>query len=282
MAGLSMLVLTGLLFWLLTDAFFRVRADHVTITGLGRAAEAEIRAHLPDVDRGPNVFRVRASELADDLESLPLVRSASAAVALPSDVRIRVVEREPIFVWTDGQSAWLVDETGLLFAGASDDPPSAPEDPDEPDEPDEPGDESEPLPSPGVDPVLTTEAQALPLVDDERIVSDPPASGMRLPAIDLAVMRQLLAVTPAMLGSESRQLSLRIDDRDGYVLRSDDLAWRAILGHYTPTVQPPETVARQMQCLRWLLARGEPRLVETRLAISGNVCGTYTRQASSG
>lgn len=280
MAGLSMLALTGMLFWLLTDASFRVRADHVTIIGLARAAEAQIRAHLPDVDRGPNAFRVRASELADDLESLPLVRSASAAVALPSDVRIRVIEREPLFVWTDGRAAWLVDETGLLFAGASDDPaPSATEDADDTDEPD---DEGDPQASPGADLMLTAEAQGLPLVDDERIVSDPPASGMRLPAIDLAVMRQLLAVTPAMLGSQSRQLSLRIDDHDGYVLRSDDLAWRAILGHYTPTAQPPETVARQMQCLRWLLARGEPRLVETRLAISGNVCGTYTRQADSG
>ena len=89
-------------------------------------------------------------------------------------------------------------------------------------------------------------------------------------------MRQLLTVTPALLGSKSEALTLSIDQADGYVL-SSDLGWQAVFGHYTPTLQPPEVVSRQVQCLSWLLPGRERRLVRVRLAISPESCGTFTR-----
>ena len=93
------------------------------------------------------------------------------------------------------------------------------------------------------------------------------AEGTHLPAIDLAVMRQLLALTPELLGSRASALQLRVDEHDGYVLQSDR-GWQAIFGHYTPTLQPPEVVPRQVQCLTWLLASRERQLERVRLAVS--------------
>ena len=88
-------------------------------------------------------------------------------------------------------------------------------------------------------------------------------------------MRQLLGLTPAFLGSESSEMSLRIDQRDGYVLRSD-IGWQAVFGHYRPTVQPPDVVPLQAQCLASLLAtRAEPRLLRVVLVPSEGRCGTF-------
>ena len=88
-------------------------------------------------------------------------------------------------------------------------------------------------------------------------------------------MRQLLALTPESLGSRASSLQLRVDEYDGYVL-SSDRGWQAVFGHYTPTLQPPTVVPRQVQCLRWLLAAEERRLERVRLAVSEDGCGTFT------
>lgn len=114
---------------------------------------------------------------------------------------------------------------------------------------------------------------ALPRIDDWRERSASIVAAARLPAIDLLVVRQLLALTPDSLGSRASELTLRANDDTGYVLSSD--SWQAVFGHYTPTLRPPEDLPRQVQCLRWLLAAGEKRLDTVRLAVSTNGCGTY-------
>ena len=83
--------------------------------------------------------------------------------------------------------------------------------------------------------------------------------GTYLRSADLAVMRLLLALTPELLGIEAQELTLEVDTDDGYVLKSDR-GWRALFGHYTPTVQPPDIIPAQVQCLQWLLASQERKL----------------------
>ena len=111
-----MVALTAVLYWLLTDASFRVTEASVSFEGLRHADEAAVRDHLSGLERAPNVFRVRASEIVDDLHALPEVASAAATVTLPARVSVRVAEREPIFTWQDGETAWLIDAEGMLFA----------------------------------------------------------------------------------------------------------------------------------------------------------------------
>jgi hypothetical protein len=62
----------------------------------------------------------------------------------------------------------------------------------------------------------------------------------------------------------------------GYVLESRDRAWQALFGRYTLTLQPPTIIARQVQCLQWLLATGPRRLEQVRLVAAEGRCGTYT------
>lgn len=295
----GMVVLTVVLYWLLTDASFRVTEASVSFEGLRHADEAAVRDHLSGLEREPNVFRVRASEIVDDLHALPEVASAAATVTLPARVSVRVTEREPIFTWQDGETAWLIDAEGMLFApvpladaapGGVASPgadtstraaasPAA-------------GSSSAPSPLTSASPTASSDASApagagvtanlldvsdghLPVVEDSRLAAQPPAVGSLLPAIDVAVIRQLLALTPESLGSRAAELQLRVDEYDGYVL-SSDRGWQAVFGHYTPTLQPPAVVARQVQCLRWLLAAEEKRLERVRLAVSDDGCGTFT------
>jgi cell division septal protein FtsQ len=243
-----MLTLTLVLLWLLTDESFRVTADGVRIAGLRLADETAVREHLSGLDRAPNVFRLRMSELVGELQELPQVRAASASAMLPANISLALEEREPLFTWSDGTQTWLVDREGMLFAPGS--------------------------------PIAIADLD-LPMVEDARLTEQPPAEGSRLPAADVAVMRQLLALTPELLGSRAGSLQLRVDEHDGYVLASDR-GWQAIFGHYTPTLQPPDVVPRQVQCLTWLLATDERQLERVRLAVSEDGCGTYTELRRSG
>lgn len=239
----GMVTLTFVLLWLLTDASFHVSEADVTVSGLVHADEADVRARLAGLERSPNAFRVRASEIVGRLQELPAVISATASVQLPGSVAIEVQEREPIFVWSDGTRRLLVDREGVLFAEADGD---------------EPG---------------------LPAVEDGRLTETPLQTGARLPAADLAVMRQLLSLTPEQLGSDTEQLQLRVDELDGYVLDGD---WQAVFGHYTATLQPPTAVPRQVQCLTWLLAAHEGTLERAHLAVSERACGTWQEVHGSG
>lgn len=257
--AMGMITLTALLFWLLTDDAFRVTEADVTFSGLQHADEAEVRAYLADLERAPNVFRVRASDIVGDLSELIEVDAASASVTLPASVSVELDERQPVFVWSDGQVSWLVDDGGMLFA---------------------PADELTPLSStqaeaPAAIDAATAARAALPVIRDARQADDPLTVGDTLSAIDMAVMRQLLAVTPELLGSRSEDLRLSVDTVDGYVLESRDLGWDAIFGHYTPSLQPPHRVPRQVQCLRWLLDRSETELERVWLAVGEYTCGTY-------
>jgi hypothetical protein len=246
--AIGMVTTTFLLFWLLTDDSFRVDEADVRIEGLRLADEAAVREHLAGLDRAPNVFRVRASELTRDLLARPEIASAAATVTLPAQVAIAVEEREPILVWSDGSQTWLVDRDGTLFAPGS---------------------------------IIDAAGLDLPVVEDARLSDVAPTEGTHLPATDLAVMRQLLTLTPDSLGSRAGELQLRVDEHDGYVLHSDR-GWQAIFGHYTPTLQPPEVVPRQVQCLAWLLASHERQLERVRLAVSESGCGTFTEIGPAG
>ena len=248
----GLVLLTVLLYWLLTDEAFTVTEEQVSFRGLAAADEAEVRARLSDVERGPNVFRLRASEIVSELSTLVEVDAASAVVSLPAAVSVRLDERDPVFIWRSGDTAWLVDDEGMLYAPV-----------------DASAEFDEGTPAGAV-------RAGLPVIDDERLIETPPAEGDRLRAIDLAAMRQLLALDSELLGPRATELALRVDDRDGYVLESRDRAWRALFGRYTLTLQPPDVIPQQAQCLQWLLASGPRKLEQVRLAVSEGGCGTFT------
>jgi hypothetical protein len=264
------------LFWLLTDDSFRVSEASVTFEGLQHADEAAVRERLAGLDRAPNVFRVRASDIVAELSQLVEVDAASASVTLPASVSVRLDERDPVFVWSDGRAAWLVDEEGMLFAPLVS-PAEIPSD-DESPAPDDDTTISDELDVTAVADdaavIAATARIGLPSVEDARNVAEPPTVGSHLPEGDFAVMRQLLAITPELLGSSATELEWRVDHNLGYTLTSDE-TWQAVFGHYTPNLQPPDVIPAQVQCLVAVLA-AERKLERVRLVVSDNGCGTFT------
>lgn len=256
--AIGLVALTALLYWMLTDESFTVGGENVTFRGLVHADEAEVRDLLSDIDRRPNVFRVRASEIVAELSTLTEVDAASAVVTLPANVSVTLDERDPVFIWSDDAQSWLVDEDGMLFAPA-----------DLEDAAEQPGDDADEGNEDGA-------RERLPVVVDARLPEEPPTEGTYLSPIDLAAMRQLLAVDAELLGSRAQELELRVDDAHGYVLEGRDAGWRALFGHYTLNLQPPDVIPAQVQCLKWLLDKREPRLEQVRLAVSDDACGTFT------
>ena len=116
--AIGLVLLTSVLFWLLTDDAFRVSQQSVRFEGLVHADEAVVRSKLSDLERGPNIFRVRASGIVSELSTLTEVDAAYARVTLPAEVTVGLDERRSrVHLEQPGQS-WLVDEEGMLFAPA--------------------------------------------------------------------------------------------------------------------------------------------------------------------
>jgi hypothetical protein len=271
-------LLTSVLFWLLTDDAFRVSEESVEFQGLVHADEAAVRAKLGDLERGPNIFRVRASDIVSELSTLTEVDAAYARVTLPAKVTVELDERDPVFIWSNRAVSWLVDEEGMLFAPADETTAQAVADEraavdGAPATTAEEAAASQPPDSARAAGLVAREA--LPIVQDTRNWTEAPTVGTYLRPADLTVMRLLLALTPELLGIKPQELTLEVDTDAGYVLKSDR-GWRALFGHYTPTVQPPDTIPAQVQCLQALLASEERKLEVVRLALSDEACGTWT------
>ena len=98
--------------------------------------------------------------------------------------------------------------------------------------------------------------------------------GERVDPVDLEAVRLLGALTPELIGSEAPALTLSVDDESGYVLEWPD-HWRAVFGHYTRTLLPPDRIPAQVQCLGELLREREDSVVGATLAVSADRCGTF-------
>jgi cell division septal protein FtsQ len=69
-----------------------------------------------------NIFWVRASQIARQVETLPGIAAAKVQVRLPNHVRIEVQERPPVLVWqTDKQTTWVSND-GAVVANLGDAP----------------------------------------------------------------------------------------------------------------------------------------------------------------
>lgn len=238
-----MLVAGGALAWLLVSDEFELQPSRVAINELRFTDPALVQAQLqPWLDGHTNVFLLPAAEIERALAGLPAVARAEVKVSLPDRLLVSVVERVPVFVWRTDGSDYLVDATGVVLREAL---------------------ENEALPA------------ELPLVDDGRPRDAQPRPGDVFEPVDLQAVLKLGAVDPALLESTAQWLSLSVERDDGYVLTAEPAGWRAVFGHYTPSLRPPEIIERQVQCLRALLAQDEERLETIYLAPAEERCGTF-------
>ncbi|MDQ3937693.1 MAG: FtsQ-type POTRA domain-containing protein, partial [Chloroflexota bacterium] len=211
------------------------------LSGL-RHTDAEIVRSLiqPWLAGRPNLFRLPAADIERALDTLPAVAHSEVRVSLPRRVDVVLAERTPVFVWRTAEGDYLVDATGVLLDSAA-----------------------------ALEPGST-----LPVFRDDRRRSAPAEVGQRLDGVDLEAVLKLGALTPALLGSDARRLQLAADDDEGYAIIAEPHGWRAVFGHYTPTLRPPEIIERQVQCLRALLA-DEAQLQTVYLSPADDRCGTF-------
>jgi len=210
------------------------------------AAPPDVPPAAPPAAAAENVFTLRTGPLAARVVTLPTIASATVTAALPDVIRVDIVEREPILVWSVGERRLLVDRDGLVLldASAADAPTAA-----------------------------VAAARALPAIVDERHASAGLAAGDRVDPLDLDVATRLASLTPKDVGTKAKSLDVRVTAADGWVVGPTH-GWEAIFGLYTATVRRPDVVPEQVRLLGSILAGREAQLGTIYLA-SGEA-GTYT------
>jgi cell division protein FtsQ len=91
-----------------------VGAEHTGAPAVLRAAG--LAGHPPMID-------VHAGAAAAAIDALPWVKSASVALQWPDGVTVRIVERQPVAVLSDGSASAEVDRTGRVLAVVDAPPP---------------------------------------------------------------------------------------------------------------------------------------------------------------
>ncbi|HEV2488103.1 MAG TPA: FtsQ-type POTRA domain-containing protein [Terracidiphilus sp.] len=114
---LSGVTTTGVLFkhYLERDARFRIAgASHIQATGLTEVSRAQMLPVFGE-DIGRNVFFVPLNERRKELEAIPWVEHATVMRLLPDQIRVNLVERQPVAFTRHGQQIGLVDANGVLL-----------------------------------------------------------------------------------------------------------------------------------------------------------------------
>ena len=97
------------------DARFRIAgASHIQAAGLTEVTRAELLPVFGE-DIGRNIFFVPISERRKELEAIPWVQRATVMRLLPDQIRVQVVERQPVAFTRHGQQIGLVDPDGVLL-----------------------------------------------------------------------------------------------------------------------------------------------------------------------
>ena len=97
------------------DARFRIAgASNIQATGLAEVSRAEMLPVFGE-DIGRNIFFVPLSERRKQLEQIPWVQQATVMRLLPDQIRVTVVERQPVAFVRHGQQIGLVDANGVLL-----------------------------------------------------------------------------------------------------------------------------------------------------------------------
>lgn len=243
-----MVAVVATMSWALEDPTFRTSAAGLTVEGARFTDESEIRHRTGLVGSAdPSVFALATRRMAANIEELPTVLHVEVRATLPDQVVVRVVEPEPIVGWRAASGVWLMDVEGTLLARLDDAAAAA------------------------LGEGWT--GTALPVVEDSRATMVL-AVGVRIDPMDLAAVRLLGAITPEMIGSAAPGLSLTVDDDLGYVLAWPG-RWRAVFGHYRPTLLSPDRIPEQVRCLAALIGERERTVDGVTLAVSGDRCGTF-------
>jgi len=238
-AGLLMLLCAAGTYGVVGSGAFAFH--HLKVDGEHYTSEDTVTTALA-LQQGANLVRLRTDTLISALRTIPTVGDAQVSIELPDTVRVHIDEREPVLIWAAGESRFLVDRAGLLFAPATGETPEAIAD--------------------------------LRVINDTRTTASGLSVGSVLDPIDLDVATRLGSLKPADLESAAGALDVTVGDEAGFVVSSGTDGWIATFGIYTPTLRPPSIVAGQVRLLRSILIEhGEANLA--RIDLAKTTAGTF-------
>lgn len=108
-----------LVHYLERDARFRIAgSSNIQAAGLTELSRADLMPVFGE-DIGRNVFFVPLKERRRQLEQIPWIEHAAVMRVLPDQIRVAVVERQPIAFTQHGQQIGLVDANGVLLSMAA-------------------------------------------------------------------------------------------------------------------------------------------------------------------
>ena len=97
------------------DARFRIAgASNIQASGLTEVNRGQILPVFGE-DIGRNIFFVPVSERRKELEAIPWIEHATVMRVLPDQIRVNIVERQPVAFTRHGQLVGLVDASGVLL-----------------------------------------------------------------------------------------------------------------------------------------------------------------------
>ncbi len=243
-AALLGMLASGFLFTFVTgpSAFALARTEVPTLTWTD---ESLVVAALALQD-GTNVFRLDTAPLEAAIRALPAVASAHVRVTLPeAAVVVAIEERVAVLAWQVGNTRFIADREGTIFATLG---------------------EKAPLPA------------GVAIVDDQRTGGVAPLSiGGRLDAVELDVATRLGSLAPGDVGSNATRLRVAITDLDGFIVTTPG-GWTAVFGLYSPATRSTELIPGQVRLLRSLLAGREATL--SRIILASATDGTYIPKAT--
>lgn len=98
------------------DPRFRIAgASDIQATGLTEVTRGEMLPVFGE-DIGRNIFFVPLDERRKQLEAIPWIERATVMRVLPDQIRVNVVERQPVAFTREGQQIGLVDADGVLLS----------------------------------------------------------------------------------------------------------------------------------------------------------------------
>ena len=97
------------------DSRFRIAGESsIAATGLTEVSRSELLPIFGE-DVGRNIFFVPLNQRRRQLEQIPWIESATVIRLLPNQIRVSVVERQPVAFTRQGQQIGLVDADGVLL-----------------------------------------------------------------------------------------------------------------------------------------------------------------------
>jgi len=108
-------IIAGALCYVLIYFFtdYRFFVYQATITGHDRISAREVYEHSGV--EGESIFFLNRAQIRERLEELPDIKTTSITLQLPANVKIDIVERNPVFIWQAGQTVYWVDDEGVIM-----------------------------------------------------------------------------------------------------------------------------------------------------------------------